>query len=572
MAQLFGFSIDDSYKKPSPSVVSPVPKNNEDGADYYLASGFYGQYLDVEGVFKTEYDLIRRYREMALHPEVDSAIEDILCEAIVADQNDSPIQIDLENLNVGPNIKDLIRAEFQYIKEMLDFDKKAHEIFRNWYVDGRIYYHKVIDLEKPEEGIKELRYIDALKIKYVREQNKKGGANAIQYTNNNRPGGSDNPLDAEFPGLTEYFIYTPNSYQKNQYGSVAVTGQQKDAIKFAKDAIAYCTSGLVDRNKHTVLSYLQKAIKALNQLRMIEDSLVIYRLSRAPERRIFYIDVGNLPKAKAEQYLREVMSRYRNKLTYDANTGEIRDDKKYMSMMEDFWLPRREGGRGTEISTLPGGQNLGELTDVEYFQKKLFRSLNVPESRMADNASFSLGRSSEVLRDELKFSKFVGRMRKRFSNLFHDILKTQLILKNIVTPEEWEQMSDHIQYDFLYDNHFAELKDAELMQERLGLVATADPYIGRYYSVNYIRRKILRQTDQEITEEDAIMEAEREDGTIPPTEEELMMMQQKQESKSPTSKQNLGKTQTEGDKESIDTSKTEDPDSPGTPDLKGGEI
>ena len=407
MAQLFGFSIDDSYKKSAPSVVSPVPKNNEDGADYYLSSGFYGQYLDVEGVFKTEYDLIRRYREMSLHPEVDSAIEDILCEAIVADQNDSPIQIDLENLNVGPQIKDLIRSEFQYIKEMLDFDKKAHEIFRNWYVDGRIYYHKVIDLERPEEGIKELRYIDALKIKYVREQKKKGGANAIQYSPGNRPGGNDNPMDADFEGLSEYFIYTPQSYQKNQYGSVAVTGQQKDAIKFAKDAITFCTSGLVDRNKQTVLSYLQKAIKALNQLRMIEDSLVIYRLSRAPERRIFYIDVGNLPKAKAEQYLREVMSRYRNKLTYDASTGEIRDDKKYMSMMEDFWLPRREGGRGTEISTLPGGQNLGELTDVEYFQKKLFRSLNVPESRMADNSSFSLGRSSEILRDELKFTKFV---------------------------------------------------------------------------------------------------------------------------------------------------------------------
>ena len=572
MAQLFGFSIDDSYKKPSETVVSPVPKSNEDGADYYLASGFYGQYLDVEGVFKTEYDLIRRYREMALHPEVDSAIEDILCEAIVADQNDSPIQIDLENLKTRDKVKQIIRDEFQYIKEMLDFDKKAHEIFRNWYVDGRIYYHKVIDLEKPEEGIKELRYIDALKIKYVREQNKKGGANAIQYTNNNRPGGSDNPLDAEFPGLTEYFIYTPNSYQKNQYGSVAVTGQQKDAVKFARDAIAYCTSGLVDRNKHTVLSYLQKAIKALNQLRMIEDSLVIYRLSRAPERRIFYIDVGNLPKAKAEQYLREVMSRYRNKLTYDASTGEIRDDKKYMSMMEDFWLPRREGGRGTEISTLPGGQNLGELTDVEYFQKKLFRSLNVPESRMADNSSFSLGRSSEVLRDELKFSKFVGRMRKRFSNLFHDILKTQLILKNVVTPEEWEQMSDHIQYDFLYDNHFSELKDAELMQERLGLVATADPYIGKYYSVNYIRRKILRQTDQEITEEDAIIAAEKEDGTIPPTEQEIMAAQVMMSQDQKTNKQNLGKTQTEGDKESINTSKTEDPESPGTPDLKGGEI
>ena len=562
MAQLFGFSIDDSYKKPSKSVVSPVPRNNEDGADYYLASGFYGQYLDVEGVFKTEYDLIRRYREMALHPEVDSAIEDIIIEAIVADQNDSPVSIDLENLNVGPNIKDLIRSEFQYIKEMLDFDKKAHEIFRNWYVDGRIYYHKVIDLEKPEEGIKELRYIDALKIKYVREQKKKGGANAIQYTPGNNPGANNDPLNADFEGLTEYFIYTPHSYQKNQYGSVAVTGQQKDAVKFAKDAIAYCTSGLVDRNKQTVLSYLQKAIKSLNQLRMIEDSLVIYRLSRAPERRIFYIDVGNLPKAKAEQYLREVMARYRNKLTYDANTGEIRDDKKYMSMMEDFWLPRREGGRGTEISTLPGGQNLGELTDVEYFQKKLFRSLNVPESRLADNASFSLGRSSEVLRDELKFSKFVGRMRKRFSNLFHDILKTQLILKNVCTPEEWESMSDHIQYDYLYDNHFAELKDAELMQERLGLISTADPYIGKYYSIDYIRRRILRQTDDEINEQDKLIAAERDAGLIPPTEQELQMAQMAIDAQG--NKDNLGKPINEPE---IDTSKTEDPEAP-----KGGEI
>ena len=562
MAQLFGFSIDDSYKKPSETVVSPVPKNNEDGADYYLASGFYGQYLDVEGVFKTEYDLIRRYREMALHPECDSAIEDILCEAIVSDQNDSPIQIDLENLNVGPNIKDLIRGEFQYIKEMLDFDKKSHEIFRNWYVDGRIYYHKVIDLEKPEEGIKELRYIDALKIKYVREQKKKGGANAIQYSNNNRPGVDNNPLDAEFPGLNEYFIYTPNSYQKNQYGSVAVTGQQKDAVKFARDAIAYCTSGLVDRNKHTVLSYLQKAIKSLNQLRMIEDSLVIYRMSRAPERRIFYIDVGNLPKAKAEQYLREVMSRYRNKLTYDASTGEIRDDKKYMSMMEDFWLPRREGGRGTEISTLPGGQNLGELTDVEYFQKKLFRSLNVPESRLADNSGFSLGRSSEILRDELKFTKFVGRMRKRFSGLFHDILKTQLILKNVCTPEEWERMSDHIQYDFLYDNHFAELKDAELMNDRLGLVATADPYIGKYFSIDYVRRKMLRQTDDEINEQDKLMTAEKEAGLIPPTEQEMQIAQMAMDAENKSQKSEI--------EPEVDTSSVEAPESPEVP--KGGEI
>ena len=512
MAQLFGFSIDDSYKKPSETVVSPVPKNNEDGADYYLASGFYGQYLDVEGVFKTEYDLIRRYREMALHPEVDSAIEDILCEAIVADQNDSPIQIDLENLKTGDRVKTIIREEFQYIKEMLDFDKKAHEIFRNWYVDGRIYYHKVIDLEKPEEGIKELRYIDALKIKYVREQKKKGGANAIQYTNNARPGLDGNPLDAEFPGLSEYFIYTPNSYQKNQYGSVAVSGQQKDAVKFAKDAIAYCTSGLVDRNKHTVLSYLQKAIKALNQLRMIEDSLVIYRMSRAPERRIFYIDVGNLPKVKAEQYLREVMNRYRSKLVYDANTGEVRDDKKFMSMLEDFWLPRREGGRGTEITTLPGGQNLGEITDINYFQKKLYKALGVPETRIGGEGGFNLGRSSEILRDELRFNKFVGRLRKRFSNMFLDMLKTQLLLKNVITADDWSGMSEHIQFDYIYDNHFTELKNSELFQERMANLSQAEPYIGKYFSQDYLRREVLHQTDDQIVEQDKLIAAEIEAG------------------------------------------------------------
>jgi hypothetical protein len=522
MASLFGFSIDDSYKKKSKGVVSPVPENNEDGADYFLSSGFYGQYLDIEGVYKTEYDLIRRYREMALHPEVDGAIEDIISEAIVSDLNDSPVQVELSNLNVSDKLKEVIRTEFQYIKDLMDFDKKAHEIFRNWYVDGRVYYHKVIDLENPQEGIKELRYIDALKIKFVREQKKE--SNNV----NQLPASvlSTNTRSYEFPGIEEYFVFNPNTSSNTRNISGIQMGlQQRDSIKIARDAIAYCTSGLVDRNKYTVLSYLHKAIKALNQLRMIEDALVIYRLSRAPERRIFYIDVGNLPKVKAEQYLREVMSRYRNKLSYDAATGEIRDDKRYMSMLEDFWLPRREGGRGTEITTLPGGQNLGELTDVEYFQKKLYRALGVPESRLNSSDGFNLGRSSDILRDELKFSKFVGRMRKRFSNLFHDILRSQLILKNVVTPEEWDLMSDHIQYNYLYDNHFAELKNVEIMQERMGVLAAVDPYVGKYFSLKYVRQNVLRQTDSEMLEIDADINSEREAGLIPPTETEMMQMQ-----------------------------------------------
>ena len=394
---------------------------------------------------------------------------------------------------------------------LLDFDKKAHEIYRNWYVDGRIFYHKIIDLKNPQEGIQELRYIDAMKMRYVRQEKKKPGDKAIQLRQLNNLQ-RDNPMDYTFPELEEYFIYNP----KIQFPTANPTqsGQGK-GIKMTKDSVVYCTSGLVDRNKGNTLSYLHKAIKSLNQLRMIEDSLVIYRLSRAPERRIFYIDVGNLPKVKAEQYLRDVMMRYRNKLVYNADTGEIRDDKKYMAMLEDFWLPRREGGRGTEISTLPGGQNLGEITDIEYFKKKLYRSLNVPPSRMDGEGGFNLGRSSEILRDELKFTKFVGRLRKRFSNMFNDMLKTQLILKNIITPEDWERMSEHIQYDFLYDNHFSELKETELMNERLALLQTAEPYVGKYFSQDYVRRQILRQTDMEILEQDKLIEKEIKDGTIP---------------------------------------------------------
>ena len=506
MAKLFGFSIEDTEPQ-SQSAISPVPPNNEDGNDHYMSSGFFGSYVDIEGVYKTEFDLIRRYREMALHPEADSATEDNVNEALVSDANDSPVEINLDHLNASDGIKTKVREAFKFIKDLLDFDKKAHEIYRNWYVDGRIYYHKIIDLKKPHEGLQEVRYIDAMKMRYVKQQ--KNTDKDKQRLGNINTG---NPMDYEFPELEEYFVYQPKLIYPTS--NPTNTGQGS-GIKIAKDAITYCTSGLVDRNKGVTLSYMHKAIKSLNQLRMIEDSLVIYRLSRAPERRIFYIDVGNLPKIKAEQYLRDVMMRYRNKLVYNADTGEIRDDKKYMAMLEDFWLPRREGGRGTEISTLPGGQNLGEITDIEYFKKKLYRSLNVPPSRMDGEGGFNLGRSSEILRDEVKFSKFVGRLRKRFANMFNDMLKTQLLLTNVITPEDWEVMSEHIQYDFLYDNHFTELKEAELQNERMALLATVEPYIGKYYSQDWVRRQVLRQSDEEILEQDEKIEKEIKDGTIP---------------------------------------------------------
>ena len=523
MARLFGFSIEDGEKTP-PGVVSPVPPSNNDGSEHYVTSGFYGSYVDIEGVYKNENDLIRRYRSMALYPECDSAIEDIVNEAIVSDTNDSPVSIDLQNLNASDGIKKIITEEFSYILELLDFDKKAHEIFRNWYIDGRLYYNKVIDQKNPEAGIQELRYIDAAKMRYVR-QVKKNPKEALRNLEKLAGGGKDDPQSYNFPELEEYFVYTPGNSKSGAIAS-SFTGGSTKGIKMTRDSVTYCTSGLVDRNKGSTLSWLHKSIKPLNQLMMIEDALVIYRLSRAPERRIFYIDVGNLPKVKAEQYLRDVMMRYRNKLVYDANTGEIRDDKKFMSMMEDFWLPRREGGRGTEISTLPGGQNLGEITDIQYFQKKLYRSLNVPETRLQGDSGFSLGRSSEILRDEIKFSKFVGRMRKRFSSMFSDILKTQLLLKNVVTPEDWEYMSDHIQYDFLYDNHFAELKEAELRESRINQATLVEPFIGKYYSQDYVRRNVLRQTDAEIKEQDELIKQEIKDGIIPdPAEVQAMEMQ-----------------------------------------------
>ena len=564
MAKLFGFKIekDDDQSK---NVVSPVPQNKEDSSDYYVSSGFYGQYVDIDGVFKSEFELIKRYREMALHPEVDSAIEDIINEAIVSDQNDSPVEIDLENLPASAKLKELIREEFKSIKEIMNFDEKCHEIMRNWYIDGRIFYHKVIDIKKPEEGLKEVRYIDPLKIKLVRKLKTDPTLNGVIRQVN-----ANTPTDIESPEIEEYYQYDPSATNsKNALGAIGQTpfSTKQRPVKIAPDAITFCHSGLVDRNKQTILSYLHKSIKALNQLRMIEDSLVIYRLSRAPERRIFYIDVGNLPKIKAEQYLKEVMNRYRNKLVYDASTGEIRDDRKHMSMLEDFWLPRREGGRGTEITTLPGGQNLGELSDIEYFQKKLYRSLGVPESRIAGSGDgFNLGRSSEILRDEIKFTKFVGRMRKRFSHLFNDLLKTQLILKNIVTPEDWDVLSDHIQYDFVYDNHFAELKETELINERLGVVAAVDPYVGKYFSLDYVRRKILKQKDEEIIEIDTQMAQEIEDGKlVDPMEAQQLEMGVHPE-QMPGGQLNPDMGQMPQDPE-MDGSATEAPEMP-----KGGEI
>jgi len=512
MAKLFGFKLPSAGgSDKNKNIVSPVPPNDEDKSDFYISSGFYGQYVDIEGVYKNEQDLVRRYREMCLHPECDSAIEDIVNEAIVSDLNDSPVEVELSNLPASDKLKDIIREEFKYIKQLMNFDKKSHEIFRTWYIDGRVYYHKVIDLKRPQDGLQEIRYIDPLKIKLVRKQEKLGpNYQSPVYTDQ-----LNQTKMFEAPKLEEYYVYSPNATTKNS-GNVMLPnrGDQK-SVQIAKDAIVYVTSGLVDRNKQTVLSYLHKAIKGLNQLRMVEDSLVIYRLSRAPERRIFYIDVGNLPKVKAEQYLRDVMNRYRNKLVYNADTGEIRDDRKYMAMLEDFWLPRREGGRGTEITTLPGGQNLGELNDIEYFQTKLYKALNVPSSRLDSSGGFNLGRSSEILRDELKFTKFVGRLRKRFSGIFMDMLKTQLILKNICTPDDWDHLEEHIQFDYLYDNHFSDLKENELLNEQLGVLAAMEPYMGRYFSAEYVRSRILKQTEEEIKEIDAQIDQEIEDGVLP---------------------------------------------------------
>ena len=502
MSQLFGFLINN---KGGDKGQSPIPPNQNDSVAT-VAGGYFGTYVDVDGSQgRNEYELLKRYRDMALHPECDSAVDEIVNEFVVSDADDSPVEIELSNLDVSAGVKKKIRNEFNHIKRLLNFDKNAHQIIRSWYIDGRTYYHKVIDLDNPRKGILELRYMDPLKVRKVRQKIKNPEASS--------QGAKGTAMEFDWGDYVDYYIYNPKGFTNALSVNSTYDMASSNGIKIASDSVAACTSGLMDLNKKTPLSFLHKAIKSLNQLRMIEDSLVIYRLSRAPERRIFYIDVGNLPKVKAEQYLRDVMARYRNKLVYDASTGEIRDDKKHMSMLEDFWLPRREGGRGTEISTLPGGQNLGELKDVEYFKKKLYNSLNLPPSRLTDdNKAFNLGKSTEILRDELKFTKFIGRLRKRFGQLFHDILKTQLILKGIITPEDWDDMEEHIQYDFLFDNHFNELKEQEMMMQRITLATQMDPFVGKYFSTEYIRRKILKQTENEYKEIDSQMQNDIDSG------------------------------------------------------------
>ena len=507
MSQLFGFQI---QRKEGKKGQSPVPPNAEESIAV-AAGGYYGTYVDTDNQARNEYEMIRRYRDMALHPECDSAVDEVVNEFVVSDAHDTPVEINLDNLDAGMGIKKKIRDEFEYLKRLLNFDNRAHEIVRSWYIDGRLYYHKVIDLENPKKGITELRYIDPMKIKKVRQKlDQKKNLDSLQ-----RQAIKGTALEYEYGTFVDYYLYNPKGFYKG--GVLGPVGDMSlsQGVKMAIDSITFCPSGLQDLNKRMTLGFLHKAIKSLNQLRMIEDSLVIYRLSRAPERRIFYIDVGNLPKVKAEQYLRDVMSRYRNKLVYDANTGEMRDDKKHMSMLEDFWLPRREGGRGTEITTLPGGQNLGELKDVEYFKKKLYNSLNLPPSRLTDdNKGFNLGKTTEVLRDELKFTKFIGRLRKRFSEMFQDMLKTQLILKGIIAPEDWDDMKEHIQYDFLFDNHFNELKNIEMMNQRMMTVTQMDPFVGKYFSIEHVRRHILGQKDKDFREMDKQMNQEIDQGLV----------------------------------------------------------
>jgi hypothetical protein len=490
---LFGFTIARNKDEETKSVEqSFTPPANDDGALTITSAAYYGTYVDLDGTAKNDVELISRYREMAMQPEIESAIDDIIGEAICQDDDGKIIKIILDDLKQPDKIKNAIRTEFNTVLRLLNYNNMAQDIFRRYYVDGRMFYHIIIDRTKPMEGIKELRYIDPRKLRKIREVKKQ----------------KDERTGVEMMDLiNEYYIFNDKvtTGSSQNFGPIGV--------RITVDSIISVVSGLMDSRRAMVLSYLHKAIKPLNQLRMIEDATVIYRISRAPERRIFYIDVGNLPKLKAEQYLRDIMVKYKNKLVYDASTGEVRDDRKHLSMLEDFWLPRREGGKGTEITTLPGGQNLGELEDVKYFEKKLYKALNVPVSRLnPETSGFSLGRSNEITRDELKFAKFVDRLRNKFADMFDQAMRIQCVLKGICTNEEWDEFKENIHYDFIRDNNFSELKEAELMTNRLTLLQSVDPYTGRYFSQSWIQRNVLRLSDDEIKSMEGEIADEKEAG------------------------------------------------------------
>jgi hypothetical protein len=474
---LFGYTIQKKVKEaPKQSFVTP---QNDDGAAAINASGFFGTFIDIDVIAKNENDLISRYRDAAMYPDADSAIEDIVNEAVSAADDEAVVKVDLENVELSKSVKKLIEEEFDNVLKLLDFNSKSHDIFKRWYIDGRIYYHKIVNTSNTKQGIQELRYIDPRKIKKVRKINKtKDQKTGVEFINN----------------IEEFFIFN----EKGLISTIPVTANQGQGLKISPDSISYCTSGLLDLDKNMVLSYLQKSVKVINQLRMVEDSLVIYRMTRAPERRIFYIDVGNLPKAKAEQYVKSIMNQYRNKVTYDAATGEIRDEKKTMSMLEDFWMPRREGGKGTEITTLDGGQNLGQIDDINYFQNKLYQSLNVPLSRMKPDTTMGFGRQAEITRDELKFSKFISRLRKKFSELFDDLLKTQLVLKGVMSADDFDKIKEDIYYEFTQDSYITEAKESEILRNRLDLLNSINPFVGQYFSREFVFDKILHMTDEEV--------------------------------------------------------------------------
>ena len=507
--ELFGFRVgrdDESAEKLAVQVPSFAPPPNLDGAMEVAPGGAYGTYVDLEGTAKNEAELVTRYREMSLYPECESAIDDVVNEAIISNEHDDPVSLNLDKLEQPESVKKRIHEEFDEVIKLLDFNNMAYEIFRRWYVDGRLFYHIMIDTKQPRKGIQELRYIDPRRIRKIRQPIKRTPVV-----------GQNSKLIV--PAYEEYFLFNPAGLS---------SGTLTQGVKISKDAISYSHSGLLDARNRMVLSHLHKAIKPLNQLRMLEDAVVIYRLARAPERRIFYIDVGNLPKAKAEQYVRDMMVRHKNRLVYDANNGEIKDARKFMTMLEDYWLPRREGGRGTEITTLPGGENLGQMDDVDYFRKKLYKSLSVPISRLEPDGQFSLGRSGEITRDEVKYAKFVERLRDRFTHLFDYLLEIQLLLKGVMTREEWKDMKKDIKYDFQRDNYYAEIKEQDMMNNRLAVLGVVDAYAGKYYSVEWIRKNILRQTEDEMKEMDQQIAAEGEVQAAADQEQMQGQMQQQQ--------------------------------------------